>query len=130
MTHLRHAWLWGYLATIPPPSSPLRHDAFGWRGGRRRGRDRYLDDFDRFPISFYHVIVAVEQARNHLCERARIGCVGRCIEGNCAAVSNVESCGKRRKNIGDRIPAGGDANRRRDAFDMDFGASRRREAAY
>jgi len=89
------------------------------------------DDFDRLrTIRLDHIVVAVEQVRNHLSKRARIGCVGSRVEGNCAAVFDLERRRKRRENIGDRVTAGGDANRPRAAFNMHFGASDRCKATY
>ena len=102
---------------------------------RSRGAGRNLaapacdDDLDRPVVSPYHVVVAVQQASDDLSERARIDCFGACVETNRGAVSEMESRGQCRKNLGDRFPAGRDARRGRIAFHVDLCAGDRREDA-
>jgi hypothetical protein len=119
----REGWRWAAGSA----SAPARQDAGGGRAARRR-RDRHLaapaehHDLGDLPVPLDHVVVAVEQARDHLRERARIGRPGRCVERDGGAIFRVEVSGHRREHVGDRGLLGGDAHRRRSALDQDAGA--------
>jgi hypothetical protein len=89
----------------------------------------YDDDLDRPAVSPYQVVVACQQASDHLSERAGIDCIGACVETNRGAVFEMKSRGQCRKNIGDRVLAGRDAHRGGIAFDVDLCAGDRREGA-
>ena len=87
------------------------------------------NDLGRSMLPLNHVIVAIEQARNDLFERARIGSTRRRFEGNCHAGFYVERLGDRCKDIRYRSLTSGDANYRQSAFDLNFGTRKRRRKA-
>jgi hypothetical protein len=76
--------------------SPPRNDVRGRRGFRCRRRDRCLaaaaedNDLGRFLIDLHDIVVAVEQARNHLPERTRISHAGGRTERDSSAVAQFE----------------------------------------
>src|SRR5262245_18855719 len=84
-------------------------------------------DLDRPAAAPYYIVVAGQQASDQLSERARIDCIGVCVETNRGAVSEMKSRSQCRKNLGYRFPAGRDAHRGRIALHADFRAGDRRE---
>src|SRR5262249_5978807 len=76
-------------------SSPPRQDPGRSRAARRR-RDRHLaappehDDLGGIAVPLDHVVVAVEQTRDHLRGRADISRAGRRVERNRAAIFRVD----------------------------------------